>query len=182
MYLKDKNCSQLGIIVVLLILAIDLRMAMPSYAQDSKQSIIRDTIVRDIVSSLPISTENICILEASYDGESQSIKPLDLKYLDNRIVTEPSVCGDPPSIDDSQTRIIYINDVGIGIRQMERPSGQAGEMYDWVIKHLDAGNFVAHAALFRCGADIHVYAFKNDTDDPHLIESAVIGSVECQAK
>lgn len=180
MLLKNKKYTLLGMFLFFLVV-INQGTVMSKSAQDRSSLDVAQIVIREMLSSLPSSIEQICVLEVSFNGKSQLTEPIDLKYLDNRIVTNPSICSDH-SDDPSKISIMYMNDARTKIRQMEKPSGQKGDIYDRVLKYINTGHFAAFAAIAECGADIHIYILKNSKDGFHLIDSVVIGTATCAEK
>jgi len=183
MYMKTRKFNRwkfLFFLYIFYISAITPSIAMSESAKDNSKLKITQTVISKITSSIPLSIKKICVLEVFPD---QSAKPLELKYLDNRIVTDNDICYSSPYKDRTNiTVILFINDVNIAFRKEERPSGQYGEVHDRIIKYLDAGKIVAMAALDKSGADVNAYVFEVSENGPQLIESAVIDKVEIGRK
>ena len=181
--LKNKNYPRWGVVLLLLTIANNPGCAISETLRDSDQSIITRAVVRDILKSVPLSVKKICVLEMSFDGKTQIDTPLNLNYLDNRIVTDDFTCS-TQSADDSRIMIMYTYDVRVAISHVERPPSEEGELYDRIIEYLNhnSGDHIASATFGRCDADIHVYAFRIDTDEPKLTESTVIGKMKCRAR
>jgi len=178
-YHKTKKTFLWSFSFLFAMLTITPMKAMSEPMEDCNQLKITQMVIREIISTLPLSIKNICVLEEYPD---QPLKPLKLNHVDNRISIDHDICDNPFSVDPSNVAILFIKDANTRIRLVNRPKGSFGEVYDKVINHLDSGDIIASAGLAKCGADINVYIFRISENSPHLIESVVIGTVECATK
>ena len=153
--------------------------AMQKSISSINKLIITRLVVGEVIATLPMNIEKICVFEVLNDD---TFNVLDLENLDNRIVTDCYAFNSLELSCRSCVTILFVQDVSFKILQMERPNGKFGEVYDKVLNYIDAGNIVASAGVAKCSADMNVYVFSIDESGPRLIDSLVISKVECLAK
>ena len=178
MRMKYKNHLIIGIVLIF-ILVIEPTIAMPKSTRDSDNLLIFQAVIQNVLSTLPSSVKTICILDVTFDGDSQVWTPFDLGSLDERIVIDNFICDDQQSDDPTIVKILYSSDIGNRITQIAKPSGERGKAYERAINYHYNGKRIVSTAFLQCNADINIYVFDNNNSRIQLTESATIGSLRC---
>ncbi len=183
-FFRGVNMQKYMLVLILIVMTLAPDHAMANSVQEKNQSIIVRTVIRDIISTLPSSTDRICVVEIDLSNEkSRERIPLNLHDIDSRIVMDKSMC-DPQAADHrgSET-IMYFSNMGSIIGKMSRPADRKGQKaLDRALEYVKAGTMLVGVAVDKCGSDVHIYAFGSGENSSKLIEALVLAPLECSTE